>query len=684
MTSPSTQPAQEKSERSRLKGCLILLLLPFLILWILYAYLLCVPTGYDKREDEARSAARDILISRLKPRKTSLYSDPNSKTALPPGQEELPPQSTSSTLPLDAPISDEEARFWWNARLRLEEKDVLFPQNGVSESVPWGYYMFAPLQKLNNPTPSDWMTDSTTGGWTLSSPALKFIKKERTDLNARGIQDRLGQITTSTQVQDTSHSAVSDVPSPIISTVEGRRTIDEMNRTERFLLEEGWKRTDCFRTSPSEFRGKGYRDPCRGEYRVILTIFRAFREGKPEKASRLIERCVLSSGRSILSCHDMDTPLQPQKMKSLERVLSWVADYPGTPEEILDWTAVTLASWELTPQEYTDLRMTNIAQDRQKADICFRKWDKAMNGWHLFLSGVPEKMTTQLAEPLLQRSLDRKTAALINLDPVEYEKAQQNLRWAMKALNFSERPPFSLVFLKIEDGVWDEESYYRVLIKDALTEDYSGRPLEEDQVSDFTRMAWEEKFRAGLFNRAIQMLRLSFATARYRRDHERYPGSVQELIPRYLDESFAPNSEQVWTLTPVEPFTALTLPPTGSVSGLVAKGFFHYFKDPRNKGQIPSGVEELKPYVPEGTDLSRFTPCFVRIEKSLLYSLLVRHDPVLSDQIQEAAALTGEPVPPQDEIAFRYQYFSIPPGNFEEGKETPPSPPSAPPPETGK
>jgi hypothetical protein len=263
--------------------------------------------------------------------------------------------------------------------------------------------------------------------------------------------------------------------------------------------------------------------------------------------------------------------------------------YPETPEEILDWTAATLDSWELTPQEYTDLRITNIAQDRQKADICFRKWDKAMNGWHLFLSGVPEKMTTRLAEPLFRRSLDRKTAALINLDPVEYEKAQQNLRWAMKALNFSERPQFSLVYFESEDGVWDEESYYRVLIKDVLTENYRGRTLEKGQISDFTSMALRERLRVGLFNRTIQMLRLTFASTRYRRDHGRYPGSVQELIPRYLDESFAPNSEQVWTLTPVEPFTALTLPPVEFVSRHVARGFSHYFKIPETEKRFLPG-----------------------------------------------------------------------------------------------
>jgi hypothetical protein len=448
-----------------------------------------------------------------------------------------------------------------------------------------------------------------------------------------------------------------------------------MNQTERLLLEAGWEKADCFRSLPNESGGKGYRDPCREEYRVILAIYRAFREEKPEKASQLIERCVLSSGRNILSGHDTNAPIQPRKMKSLERVLSWVAGYPETPEEILDWTATTLASWELTPQEYTDLRAANIAQDRQKVDICFRKWDKAMNGWHLFLSGTPEKITTRLAEPFFQRSLDRKTAALINLDPAEYERAHKNLQWAMRAINFASKPSNYLdagILIEVGEGDYQEPPYYRFLIMDEMAQNNMDRPQEDAPPSAFAEMALREKFRAGLFNRTIQMLRLSFATARYRRDHGRTPGSVQELIPRYLDESFTPNSDRFWTLIPVEPFTALTLPPAGAFSGPVAEGFSHYFKDPGNKGEIPSGIEDLKPYIPEGTDLSQFVPCFARVEKSLLYCLVIRHDPALYDQIQQAVALVGEPVPSQMETGFRYQYFSIPPGNFEEGVETSP------------
>jgi hypothetical protein len=113
---------------------------------------------------------------------------------------------------------------------------------------------------------------------------LKSIEKERTDFNRWGIEDRLKQITTSTPTQGASHSSDSDVPFPIIPTTGGQRTIGEVNKTERFLLEEEWKKNDCFRVSFHDMGGKGYRVPCRGEYRVILAIYRAFREGQPEKA----------------------------------------------------------------------------------------------------------------------------------------------------------------------------------------------------------------------------------------------------------------------------------------------------------------------------------------------------------------------------------------------------------------
>jgi hypothetical protein len=626
--------------------------------------------GYDVERVKATHAAREkILASRFAPRQPV----PGSQTpGMPPPMP--PDRSTSETL--DTPISPEEAQFWRNVQIRLRRRDEVFQEQMKYENVswnrvyPWGYYKFGSL----DPALSDWNSDSSETLRRVVPGILKSIEQERIVFNAEPLQHWLREMTECpTHKHDWSDEAVlgqtvgkSDV-SKMVET--GTGIIEGMNQIERVLLETDWKQEDFLVQNGVILD----RNP------AILAVHRAVLEGKPEKAARLIERYVLLSGESYFVHPSCDKISRQRGMECLERFLARVARDPGTPEDILEWTATTLASWKLTSREYQDLCDSNLYRYRE---IVYASLGKGIdsgeaqetNGWHFFFSGVPEKAASSLARPFLLRVFDRKVEALCNQDEAEYEKAQKNFEWVSLAMNL--RNP--------SHENW-EGSYRGLLMQNALAYDQGGSRLENPgkmrKTSDskdptevsppsgnentlFAALASEEKTEPDAFNRAIEMTRLAFASARYRREHGRYPGSVPDLIPRYLDESFAPTPDQIWAIVWIEPFTAVTAPDYSDQSPVVTRAFVKYLQASENMGRIPSGIEALRPYAPAGTDLSPLTSCFVPVERCPLYCLVVRHDRGLFEQIQQTSTLKGESVSLPD-TASQYLYFSIPPRSLE-------------------
>jgi hypothetical protein len=361
------------------------------ILGLLYAYLLLTPTGYTDTAEASRAAREKILAFRLAPR----------PTVAPVGASDES-HSLPTTVSLNTPISPEEARFWGKVKWRLKKRSEQFTQydnNGASRPVPPDELSFDP--EKNRPQ--------------LSPKNTQAFGQGRQKWDADRIRGRLRGIQKGTV-------SGGDDPSLI---KEGTETVKEMNKIERFLIEEEREK----KGSPE--------NPLNDRNNIegivsnpTLTVYRALRDGDREKAVRLIERFVLESGECIFSDSDSSGVSQRNQMADLERFLSRVASDPLVPEETLEWAAATLASWKLDPQEYVDLRTASVNQGRAALLATlqetigseprgFRDWvDQAL------LRGDLKKMIKPAVTPILHRAIDLKTAAIIRQDGAEYEKGQ--------------------------------------------------------------------------------------------------------------------------------------------------------------------------------------------------------------------------------------------------------------------
>jgi hypothetical protein len=254
----------------------------------------------------------------------------------------------------------------------------------------------------------------------------------------------------------------------------------------------------------------------------------------------------------------------------------------------------------------------------------------------------------------------------------------------------------------------EKPGYLSTALFGELKESPNARPQNsssEPPQSAFSSMKLDE-VSPDDFNEPIAQVRLAFAAARYRREHGRYPASVEEMIPRYLGETFKPNSERFWTLVRMEPLhtvvettpydqkTVLKTPqtstswstawwcvdPPSSFTQVLAA----YADDPRNEGRIPENLEDLKPYAKPDTDLAEFAPYFIQTDEYLLITRVLLKDPrqkafyELQKEMNATQGKNDETLRP--DTPFQTLYVSIPPWDLKDtGTHSPPPPSSAPP-----
>ncbi len=656
MPAQPSQPTTAKPKRSRwLKGCLIVLLAPPLLLGILYAYLLSIPTGYDEEQARASRAARDkILANRLVPREET-----NPVQAL---ETASPWQTDASHAPtttsLDISISPEEARFWGKVKWRLKRRSEQFLSydSRGSRSLP----------------PDELSFDSEKNRPQLSPKNTQAFEKGRQEWDADMIRGRLRGIEKGTVSGGDDLSLIK----------EGTETVKQMNRIERFLLD-----AEGDRENSSE-------NPLRDRNNIgeivsnpTLTVYRAIRDGDREKAVRLIERFVIESGECIFSDSDSSGVSQQNRIADLERFLSRVASDPLVPEETLEWAAATLASWKLDLQEHVSLRAATVNQEREALVVVLRKTIEEQSqefedwiDWFRMPSG-PKQVVQNILTPVLYRAIDRKAAAVLRQDGAEYEKAQRILHLSFEAMGLSENT------IPCPQGTRVAVSYWELLLKDGLAYTSTGISLEElkrtipggkgpfnaysrdkNPFTAFARGGATAEIEVDRFNRAIAMARLLFASARYRRESGHYPDSVEEMIPRYLDESFRPNSERFWTIARMEPFNTVVLPdPWEEDATSFTQILSQYVQDPQNEGKLPAGIEDLKPYADPAFDLTPFAQQFVQIGEYRVFSLVVLKEKHPSVEIGSRMEMKiwesgGTPTP---DSAIQYLRFGFPPWNAE-------------------
>jgi hypothetical protein len=662
------------------------------VLAVLYAWLVSEPAGYREAMKVSQSARETILSPRLAPREAK--TAPTSSVPA----SSLPTSSTAS-------ISPEEARFWGNLRARVEWWLAIYRQP-----------FFTP--GFRTVKPEEWRTDPASNTPRVTPENAKSIRQENADLRVKRFPNDFKRSRAS---RKTENHHLDDVA--LIQ--KGIWTIRDMDRMEGLFLDPRWNEEGG--PDPTFIPGK-WSPQYPVDSLIYLTLYRALRNGDTEKASTLIERYVRLYGTYYFDADSYDMPLRSEIIMTLERFLSWVASDPRVPEEILEWTATTLASWPLSPQEYSELCTLNL--NRSRENIVLALEERTLSHQHddeesvlgkafLRTMSVIERQSFQI----LQRTLDRKMTALIHQDRDEYRKAQTIQELALLGMGHDRDDT------PITGSSGSFYSFDHFLIRDALAYDSQGtliekpgylstalfgklkdsertdsrprNPSSEPPPSAFSSMKLEEAS-PEFFNETIGQVRLAFAAARYRREHGRYPASVEEMIPRYLGESFKPNSERFWTLVRMEPLhtvveqtpydqkTVLEDPqtsaswstawwcvePPSSFTQILAA----YADDPRNKGRAPENIEDLKPYAKPDTDLTAFVPYFIQTDEYLLITRVLLKDPrqkafyEFQKEIDAAQGKNDETLQP--DTPFQTLYVSIPPWNPEEGRKIPPPPPA--------
>ncbi|HNY27254.1 MAG TPA: hypothetical protein PKH31_07730 [Candidatus Sumerlaeota bacterium] len=582
------------------KGCLIALLVLVLLSALLYTHCAFAPTGYQKIVESNRSARERLWNKRFAspaPSPTGVLSQTG---------------STSSTSP--AITSEEYARlhhpengldwFWVSVNRNFGWRGTLSGSGAVSAS---GAVFYPGL----------------TGDMYPSTRV--FFEDRMINSHKRGLESRLERLKEKESSSRKPEQAETD-PTAWMDLMESR------------LAEDRWDRADFLDLSCM----KDCEDAqvlLRSE-KTCLALFRALRHGDPAKAAQLIERYVQLAGKTLL--------VEPDGWMAitLEPFLFELASEPKAPEAMLDWIAAALASWKLDPQEYRDLQVASIIRSRDlwvaglRASLdpqSNRYWQYRTNWTDIPFKSL-EKAGVFATEPLLWKAIDRKTEALINQDAAEYLAAHRQMEAILKTIRFVRKEGVTW-----RDGIRGgiNLSWVGLLEDNGLIYDTAGQLLEngrkETNPANGDSATTETAFSFLLqgkywyfgdssresFNRWIEVYQFVFASARYYREHGRYPASVRDLIPRYLDESFASSPEPEITLETIAPFDQIVLPEFGydTPPSLFTRTLAAYRNDPHNGEKWPASIEDLKPYAKPGEDLAPYAGCFVHFDELPLFCI---------------------------------------------------------------
>jgi hypothetical protein len=678
---PTQQPASNKPKRSRwFKGCLIALVVPSLILGLFSAWLLTGPTGYDEVAKTSRDVQERIRTPRLKPR--SPKNSPRAPIVNPSARPA--PASPVSQEPA-ASLSPEDTRFWGDARARLEWWTEAFPDYLLA---------FHPTTLPPEVLTSISLTLTPQGGTTNTEALKTFWKQSERDRIRQDLPERNRERPLSTE----DYEVVRMNETRLIQI--GNWVTSEMNRVDTFISDGRLGKTELDKIFPySEW---GFNSPVFET--VYLTLRRAIRRGETEKASQLVEQAVLLSGEFLFDTQS-SRELSDWEHTSLKQFLVCIAAEPGIPEDVLDWTATTLASWKLTPQEYADLCVANLNRSRDALMAALQEPvapDEAVFGsrrvdyWNLCLSGVPGRMVSNVMKPILFQAIDRKVVALTHRDAVEYEKAQ----WAQTLACLTMKHLEERI---VHSPVFPADRNYQLLTRRKDAHSFTELFIRQDKETEktFSSIAdFSPELLTQHFNDQIETTRLVFAAARYRREYGQYPDSVEAMIPRYLDESFAPTPEQFWLTIPMKPDTVVVMKtpyddvstPAGppgtknvryysrfgnNISTTFTLVLRDYCADPRNADKLPSGPEDLKPYTPTGTDPASFGEHFVKIGNAPIFCRVSVMKPSPAPE-QERQRESGDASRPDSPVYLLCS--QIPPWELKDtGTHSPPPPFSAPP-----
>lgn len=585
---------------------------------LLYLYCSFVSTRYETLATSNRADRERLLATRLSPRAPLPIESPHPTSS---------DGSTTGTQGLLWNKALKETAQWnpligWRALIRS------FSEQQYSREP--GYFFTA--RRLQ---PGDLVLDPASQSFHIS-PSLRSFVERIGNPYEEYLKDRIRHVKEPDR-QPSSRNQTS-------GTTETAAILDRM---ENLLSEERWDRVNFFDLAHL----KDWPDA----RKILLSekscqaIYRTLRRGDSKKAAQLTERYVRLSGEKMFS--EQGTCFFSQGDQMLELFLFSLAAERQAPEDTLEWIASTLASWELDSQEYETLRIANINLARDllvssfKASFLLRDtpWWQGRD-WNRISLQIVEQTGTRIAEPLLVQAIDRAAVALIERDAAAYELAHQQIKTAIRTIHFAQKGA-----VDYSPAGFYSRSYLDLLLRNGRESDsdgvslvHSGKTLPPGIVPDVCPVKPEDLFsvvssgrspdnpsltQQEQYNREIARLRLAFAAARYHREHGRYPESVRDMIPRYLDESFTTHPGWDWIILTLKPFDRIVLPesdldPPSRFTRLLAA----YRDDSRNNEKWPIGIADLKPYAQPGEDLTPFSRCFVHLDEMPVFGLVIRNE----------------------------------------------------------
>jgi hypothetical protein len=566
------------------KGCLIALGLSIPVLALLYAYCVFTPTGYEKIEESNRTARQSLLETRF-PSRPLKSPTPPSTTPTSPAKSDSPTSGTEA-LSRFRQLNDREKK--WEL-IVWDTNGFTFPVYPIDSSVSF---------RMDS---SDRVRSPEGQTFALSSAMQERIQKH--------LQS---QYYDSLRLTNMERTLLFPSESSVLGTAEKEKTMDLL---ETILEEEHWDRLDFFDAAQTN----DWKDADRilGSEMVRQTLYRVVRRGDREKADRLIDRYIQLAGKYFFAFGY--SPTNNLHSLDLSRFLLTLTAERKVSEETLERIATALASWRLEPEESIKLQTAGLIRSRDQYIAMIKerlnsepdiRWENTI--WYKYPLRIVSKTGIRAAGRISSQAIDRKVTALMQQDTAEYRIANRQLIVARSMADFFDgyRPQ------------WGNDSFDQLILGDGLKIPAPGCE------SPFEAFGKRHTF-LKTFNLYIERFRFLFAAGRYHREHGRYPDSVRDLIPRYLDESFAPTSDQSWIILKIKPLDLILFPePRNSAASLSqSTRFIHllnaYDQDSRAnspRGDLesrphPAGIEDLRPYAEPGEDLSPFAGYFTLLDE---------------------------------------------------------------------
>ena len=232
------------------------------------------------------------------------------------------------------------------------------------------------------------------------------------------------------------------------------------------------------------------------------------------------------------------------------------------------------------------------ARVRFMRDFEQERMRRTPNSFHYLWSGVPEETVHRFLLPAMNRQIDHLTMALARGRTSDVLAAHKQIVRLGKLMNFGER---SWGYRRIGFGS-----------DDIMSISFSFPTAPSAQKLQLAL--------GGYNNFEPDFPELIIAASYYRHTHGRFPERIEELVPKYLPDTFLPSPQSTWAIIPIkrfhQPITTYYKDDydTQEPFSLAVKKYME------NESKVPDSLEDLKKYLPNDLDPELFRDRFTWFE----------------------------------------------------------------------